>query len=407
MSRFDPGKFARFPLLYLVALSALGLLLRWQMVSPLPITYRYFVHAHSHTAFMGWVYNALFLLMLQHFVAKENNGKLFRGYFFALQIGVLGMLGSFPFQGYGPVAIAFSTLHMAVTIAIAVSIFKVIRGDSSLAASFLRWALVYELISGVGPLMLGPLSAMGLKDSSFYSLSIYFFMHFQFNGWFVLACLAMLFRLLERSGWSLADTERKWLKYTLLYTVGPAYVMSALWTDLGDWKYLLAMATGVLQIVGVLLLLRFVWKHLKQNLPVPWARKCLQLGITLLTVKYFLQLAGSIPGIDSWVMANNGIIIAFIHLIFIGVVSFMLLGFYILGGWLHLTAMSKTGISVFFGGFAITEIALAALPSISLVGLSAHFSYFETLVVAAAMLLIGSVLMALEVKRLQAQQAIF
>ena len=254
MSRFDPGKFARFPLLYLVALSALGLLLRWQMVSPLPINYRYFVHAHSHTAFMGWVYNTLFLLILQHFVAKENNGKLFRRYFIALQIGVVGMLASFPFQGYGPVAIAFSTLHMAVTIAIAVSIFKLIKDDSTLAATFLRWALIYQLISGVGPLMLGPLSAMGLKDSPLYSLSIYFFMHFQFNGWFVLACLAILFRRLETSGWSLADGDRKWLTYTLWYTVGPAYVMSALWTDAGDWKYLLAIVTGTLQVVGALLL---------------------------------------------------------------------------------------------------------------------------------------------------------
>ncbi|MEQ8811864.1 MAG: hypothetical protein RIE59_22545 [Imperialibacter sp.] len=403
MSRFDPGKWARLPLLYLVILSALGLLLRWQMVSPLPITYRYFVHAHSHTAFMGWVYNALFLLILQHFVGKENNGKLFRGYFIALQIGVVGMLVSFPFHGYGPVAIAFSTLHMAVTIAIAVSIFKLIKDDSTLAATFLRWALIYQLISGIGPLMLGPLSAMGLKDSPLYSLSIYFFMHFQFNGWFVLACLAILFRLLERSGWSLADTERKWLKYTLLYTVGPAYVMSALWTDMGQWKYVLAIATGVLQIVGVLLLLRFVWKHMKQNLSLSWARQCLQFGITLLTVKYFLQLAGSIPGIDSWVMANNGIIIAFIHLIFIGVVSFILLGFYILGGWMRLTAMSKTGILVFFSGFAITELVLVALPSFSLVGLFFEFHYFETLVAAAAILLIGSVLMAMEVKRLQAK----
>ncbi|MEQ9101505.1 MAG: hypothetical protein RIF36_06805 [Imperialibacter sp.] len=403
MSRFDPGKWARLPLLYLVILSALGLLLRWQMVSPLPITYRYLVHAHSHTAFMGWVYNALFLLVLQHFVGKENNGKLFRGYFIALQIGVVGMLFSFPFQGYGALAIAFSTLHMAVTIATAVSIFKLIKDDSTLAATFLRWALVYQLISGVGPLMLGPLSAMGLKDSPFYSLAIYFFMHFQFNGWFVLACLAILFRLLERSGWSLADTERKWLKYTLLYTVGPAYVMSALWTDVGDWKYLLAIVTGTLQLGGALLLFRCVWKSVKIKLRVPWARQCLQFGITLLTVKYFLQLAGSIPGIDSWVMANNGIIIAFIHLIFIGVVSFILLGFYILGGWMRLTATSKTGILVFFAGFAITEIALVALPSFSLVGLSAQFPYFETLVVAAAILLIGSVLMALEVKRLQDQ----
>jgi hypothetical protein len=219
----------------------------------------------------------------------------------------------------------------------------------------------------------------------------------------VLACLAILFRLLERSGWSLADTERKWLKYTLLYSVGPAYVMSALWTDMGQWKYVLAIATGVLQIVGVLLLLRFVWKHMKQNLSLSWARQCLQFGITLLTVKYFLQLAGSIPGIDSWVMANNGIIIAFIHLIFIGVVSFILLGFYILGGWMRLTATSKTGILVFFSGFAITELVLVALPSFSLVGLFFEFHYFETLVAAAAILLIGSVLMAMEVKRLQAK----
>ena len=397
MPRFNPQKYARIPLIFLLILSAIGLLLRWQTVDPLPVNYRHFVHAHSHTAFMGWVYNALYLLVIFYFISEEQRTRRFFWYFIWLQAGVVGMLFSFPFQGYGAVAISFSTLHLAAGVAVAISFFRLLRHDRSLSATFLRWALFYQLVSGLGPLLLGPLAVMGLKDSPWYSLAIYFFMHFQFNGWFVLGCLALLFRWFENNKVVFPGILSRWLTYTLAWMAGPAFLMSALWTEAGQWFYAVAIPTALLQVLGAWILLQTVWPVLGKLLKTGWLKWCFLLGISSLSLKFLLQLGGSIPGIDNWAFANQGVVIAFIHLVFIGVASFMLFGFYLLAGWMKRKWMLKTGLTLFFSGFVLTEIILIAFPVSSLAGVAFHVPYFEGLVLGAGLLFLGSVLIVTDI----------
>lgn len=393
MQLFNPQKYARIPLVFLVVLSAIGLLLRWQMVEPMPVNYRYFVHAHSHTAFMGWVYNALYLLIIFYFIGEEKRTRRFFWYFVWLQAGVVGMLFSFPLQGYGAVAIAFSTLHLAAGVAVAISVFRLLRHDHSLSSTFLRWALFYQLISGVGPLLLGPLAVMGLKESHWYSLAIYFFMHFQFNGWFVLGCLALLFRWFENNKVVFPGILSRWLTYTLAWMAGPAFLMSALWTEAGHWFYTIAIPTALLQLLGAFILLQTAWPLLVKLLKPGWLRWCFLVGIGSLSLKYLLQLGGSIPGIDAWAFANQGVVIAFIHLVFIGVASFMLFGLYMLSGWLKPAWTLKSGLALFLTGFALTELILPALPLATLAGLAFPLPYFAGLLAGAGLLLAGSVLL--------------
>ncbi len=391
MRQFNPQKFAAAPLFYLVILSGLGLVLRWHMVHPLPINYRFFVHAHSHTAFMGWVYNALFLLIIQFFVKKEDRGRRFFWYFVWLQVGVLGMLFSFPFQGYKAVSITFSTVHLVATAAVAVSFFRLLKHDNSPAAAFLRWALAYQLVSGLGPLLLGPLAAMGMKDSPWYSLAIYFFMHFQFNGWFVLGCLAIVFRWLGLQGWSISPLHAKRLVWLLAWPVAPAYFMSVIWTEETLPVYAISLASALLQIGGVYLLITEVWRPMGRLLRQPWVKGCIYLGLLLLVVKYLLQLAGSTPGVAGWIFSNLGLIIAFIHLIFLGVVSYLLFGFFLLAGWVKSTVLVKTGLVLLFAGFLLTEALLILLPTLHLVGVAVAFPYFHGLVAAAVFMFAGSI----------------
>lgn len=341
---------------------------------------------------MGWVYNALFLLAIHFFIPEEKRGKRFLWYFIWLQIGVVGMLFSFPFQGYGAIAIAFSTLHLTAGIAVAISFFRLLRHDHSLSATFLRWALFYQLISGLGPLLLGPLAVMGLKESPWYSLAIYFFMHFQFNGWFVLGCLALLFRWFENNRFLFPGILSRWLTYTLAWTAGPAFLMSALWTGAGQWFYAVAIPTALLQLLGTFILLQTAWPLLSKLLKPGWIKWCFLVAIGSLSLKYLLQLGGSIPGVDAWAFANQGVVIAFIHLVFIGVASFMLFGFYMLSGWLKPAWTLKAGLALFLTGFVLTELILVALPVAMLAGFALPVPYFAGLVSGAGLLFAGTVL---------------
>src|SRR6187401_3648361 len=101
----------RVPLLFLLIGSLIGVFLRWQFISPTSgVNYIFFLHAHSHIMFLGWIFNVLYIAFVTKHV-DENGDKFFLSLFWVLQVLNVGMLISFPLEGYGPFSILFSTLH--------------------------------------------------------------------------------------------------------------------------------------------------------------------------------------------------------------------------------------------------------------------------------------------------------
>ncbi|MCU0791940.1 MAG: hypothetical protein MUE42_03620, partial [Opitutaceae bacterium] len=87
---------------FLALVAVLGALLRGSMIRPIPgFAYGHWLHAHSHTAFLGFVFNAFFAFALTRFVPAGER-PAYRKLFVVLVVAVLGMLVTFPIQGYGP-----------------------------------------------------------------------------------------------------------------------------------------------------------------------------------------------------------------------------------------------------------------------------------------------------------------
>lgn len=89
----------------------LGALLRWHQVSSIEgFVYPRWLHAHSHIAFLGWLFNAFFLLLTAGLPAQEarSSGRLFAW----IQLPLVGMAISFPVSGYSLLSILFSTFHI-------------------------------------------------------------------------------------------------------------------------------------------------------------------------------------------------------------------------------------------------------------------------------------------------------
>jgi hypothetical protein len=104
----------KIPFLFLFIAAVMGLFLRYMMMAPVPgVTFSYLLHAHSHVMFLGWIFNVLFLVFVTEFTDEKN----FKVIFWILQILVVGMLVSFPLQGYGLFSIVFSTLHIFAGVA--------------------------------------------------------------------------------------------------------------------------------------------------------------------------------------------------------------------------------------------------------------------------------------------------
>lgn len=345
-------------LMFLAIVAGLGALLRWQTIRPWAwVDSGHFLHAHSHTAFLGWVFNAFFAVALVGFVPvaeRRGYGRLFVG----LQVAMVGMLASFPVQGYGPVSIAFSTLHV---IGSGVFVWRLWRRNTAVpvARGYLRVALGCLLASGLGPLMLGPLAANGLRETPWYHLAIYFYLHAQYNGWFLFFLLAVLFQgLAQRGAWAgeaAAQRARRWFAAGVVLTLA----QSTLWLGPPGWVYALAGVGGVAQLVGCGYFLRAV-RGAGGFVAGP-VRVLVGLAVGAFVLKHALQAAAAWPGLG--VLANQRFtVIAFLHLVFLGVVAPALFAVAWQRGWWRDGAISRGAVAVFLGGATVTEGMLVAVP---------------------------------------------
>ena len=175
-------KYYSIPLTLFSLAAAIGLLLRYQFIAPTPgVRYTYFLHAHSHAMFLGWIFNVLYLSFVEYHLPTGDHPRFVK-YFLALQLPVLAMMISFPIQGYGLYSITFSTLHTLAAIGFIYFFYRRTRGQRSVSLWFAKTALFFFLISTAGPFSLGYLMSHGLGQTYWYNFSIYYYLHFQYNG---------------------------------------------------------------------------------------------------------------------------------------------------------------------------------------------------------------------------------
>ncbi|MFC2124193.1 hypothetical protein ACFLU5_05220 [Bacteroidota bacterium] len=374
--------------LFITALA--GLLLRYQFVYPAGwLNYYNWLHAHSHIAFLGWVYFALIALIAKDLLEKAPRGF---GWIIALtQISVIGMLYTFAETGYSPSAIAFSAMHMILSIFVAIIFFKILKDNRSVSALFIRLSLIMMILSGLGPLALGPVIGMGLRDTVWYDMSIYFYLHFQYNGWFMMAIIGLVSGFLERNS-SIID-RNKARQSLILLSVGIclSYPLSSLGFDPPWWVYLIGGIGAVLQLWGVGYWLKSFWYSravFSKHLPIV-AIVLLYVAFFALALKNILQVLSSLPYIASWVYHARDIIISYMHLVLMGFVSGFLLAWFLYRSWLRQGFILISGVMVFLIGLFITNSFLLARKFFPLVD---PYVYLYGLLVAALLLLLSTII---------------
>lgn len=377
---------------FFVAATALGLLLRIQALFPIEgLNYAYFLHSHSHTAFHGWVYNAFFALALQVFVPPARRAS-FGLLFLVTQVATVGMMVTFPFQGYALESILFSSLHVACS---AVFAWKLLRQSETAPAArvAMRWAFGFMFLSAAGPVALGPLAAADLRSSPWYAMSIYFYLHFQYNGWFLFFLKALGFqRLVDIDTPELtlhAARAVHWLAAGTLLTV----TLSALWMLPPGWVYVVGMVGAVLQLVGCAHLMRWVRGGGQRVFTRRLARNLGALALAAFLLKHGMQFASAWPVVTD-VAIQRTAVIGFLHLVFLGIVSPMLIAWAFELDWLHDRATALTGLALLAFGATVTELTLfsQALPGM-ISWMRPWPRVGETLMIAGGLMLIGVVLL--------------
>ena len=375
----------------------LGVTLRTKFLFSVPfIDYRNFLSAHSHFAFGGWVTLILMILSIDNLLTNEQKQKkIYQWILWGIELNALGMAISFPFKGYALFSILTSTLFIFFTYWFGWVFIKDIRkANNERPISFLSIsAVIWLVISSVGPFTLAYIMSTHKGDAFLYRDSVYTYLHFQYNGFFTFSVFALLFKqILPRID---EATKKKFRQFAfaLFLSVIPALFLTLLWHSSNIYVRSLAFIGCSLIFLSLLLFFRFVFKkNIYSSFTQRLARSLLVLSMFSFGIKMLLQMGTIIPSLAHAVFGYRPIIIGFLHLVFLGFVSFYVFSNLLASGTFS-TKRSFPRIAILF--FTIAILFNETVLLVQGIGLMFNISnpiYPQLLWIAALLLLTGALL---------------
>ncbi|HMV88538.1 MAG TPA: hypothetical protein PK325_07835 [Cyclobacteriaceae bacterium] len=350
-------KLFKIPLVFLFIASCIGLFLRYQLISPVNgVVYSYVLHAHSHVMFLGWVFNVLILALTMEFAEIKG----FKVLFWLLQFCVLGMLISFPLQGYGAFSITFSTLHTFTAFVFIIQFFRTIKTNSTLALTLAKAALLYFALSSMGPFFLGYLKANALDHLDLYRNSIYFYLHFQYNGFFLFGVLSLFLKLTEDSLSEKENRRATQASFILIASCLPTFFLSILWSGPAIIFNIIGFVSAFAQLIGLFIFIRPINRFLANAQGSRQEKLLFSISFSALILKSILQLMSAHPSIAVFANEFRSVVIAYLHLILLGGISLFLIAW--LGRKRIIELQSSWAISLVLIGFIASEIMLVISP---------------------------------------------
>jgi hypothetical protein len=388
----------RVILINLGIVALFGTLMRYKIAFYFPfLDQKFLQEAHSHFAFSGWITQTIFILIIRLF--RKNlpaiNDNIYRWLLIGNLVSAYGMLISFSFQGYGPVSIVFASASLVVGYIFSYFAFRdAMRLEATHPAkNWIKASIFFGILSTAGTIVLSDMMATRHYDQTTYLGSIFFYLHFQYNGWFLFACFAIWLDHIRTALTNSVYTQRAFWAFFLSGI--PAYFLSTLWAHLPQWLYVFVIAAAGLQVVGwwyfirTMIANRFSIAALFPSL-ASWLFIIISLALTL---KLLLQLASTVPLVSKLAFGFRPIVIAYLHLVLLLIISVFLLTFLYGSRILNPSKAVRKALLVFVSGVILNEIVLAVQ------GIAA-FSYTvipgvnQLLFAIALVLLTGSTLLA-------------
>ena len=347
----------------LLLVASLGLILRYKIAFYLPfIEQKYVLHSHSHFAFSGWITQTLMVLLV-HYLSLKNGDQVFEKYRWLLYANLFtayGMLISFIIQGYAFFSISFSTLSIFVSYFFAAYYWRDLNrmNEKKLSHSWFKAALVFSVISSIGAFGLAYMMANKIMNQSWYLASIYFFLHFQYNGWFLFAGIGLLVSKLERINTAVKNMKIAFLLFC--FACIPAYFLSALWLPFPRIIYSFITAAVIAQLAGWTLMLKVFIKNkifISQYFS-KYGKVLLLLSAIAFSIKLLLQSGSIHPELSQLSYGFRPIIIGYLHLVLLAVTSIFTIGYIISFELVLVTKNLIMGVFIFVAGIIINEVLL-------------------------------------------------
>lgn len=378
--------------------ACMGALLRFAFVQEIAwVKYKFLLHGHSHVAMLGWIYLGLYALLI-HTFASHHHQKLFRNLFFFTEICVIGMFISFPIQGYGAFAIAFSTGHVICSYCFAFYLFKSLPPPKLNKPGVLLacTAIGFMLLSTLGIWALPIIIINDLKHSMLYYMSVQYFLHFQLNGWFVFGILALLFNYFEKELVAVAVQDFKRFYYFLVIGTILTFALAIAWSKPISFIFWLNSLGGLVQLLALLYLLKILKTKYVTMLKSFSKVEGYLLKIILISyiLKIIMQTIVIIPYVATIAYTIRNYMMGFIHLLLLGMISSALFLFASHSKLIAFKSKSiQFGILCFLIGLVGSEGILFFQGTLFWLGLGFLPAYYILLFIFSATIALGTAIM--------------
>lgn len=380
----------RTALVYFVLAAFLGCVLRFFRVLEIPVTYKFIVHTHSHIALLGWVYMALTTLLYKLYLSKSGVDKKYNRIYWFTQLTMVGMLLTFPFQGYAFFSIVFSTLFLFASYWFSWFFYRNIPANlkSSKSIRCAMAAIFYLLISSIGPWALGAIMSILGSESVWYRLAIYFYLHFLYNGWMMMALVAIFIFILEKHRINIPTNKFNRFFWFLNIGIVLSFLLSTLFAEPTMAFYIFGGIGAVLQLLAFYDLLQFIMGVRKQFTALfsRFHQNTLKLVVVLWGIKMLLQLLTAIPYFTHLTVTYLDFTIGYLHWTFLGVVTISLMLFL---NRCKLLILNKGFFYLYVVGFAFTETLIFYKAITSWLSTPLFSSYYLILALSSTLILVA------------------
>jgi hypothetical protein len=247
--------------------------------------------------------------------------------------------------------------------------------------------------------MIPALLVSGTKKILLYYLSSQFFLHFQYNGWFTFSVLSLLLRLAEERQVYLDQGKNKITLFVMTTAVILTFFISLFWGDqTKSWLLGIASLGGILQL-GIIIIYRKyfygIFKKVTQKLNKQF-RILIIVSLACFILKLVMQAIIIVPFIATLAFTIRNYVIAYIHLVFIGMVSLFIFAWAVEHGFITIARTVRVGVNSLVTGFVLVELILFVQGTMLWMGKGFLSFYYPLLFIASVLLPLGLLIITIK-----------
>ena len=342
--------------------SVVGVMMRYNMAFSLPgFNHKFMQESHSHFAFYGWVSAGIFLFVTKYL--SENypkiNLKKYQYLMISNQIGSYGMLFTFLYGGYFWLSIVFSSIALFTGFAYFIFLLIDTKSNKNPEIMWLKSGAFFATFSAIGIFGLAYFSSKKEEFDVLFRASTYFYLHYQYNGFFIFSCIGLLLISLKKLGIEIEEKLNKTIFYLLFFGCFLGYGLSILWIEMNPIFYGFFILISIVQLFGAILFLNWIRKMDLFNNQNFIQKLLISVFGFAFILKFLLQGLSAIPALGVFAFSNINIVIAYLHLVLLMGISLFLIWKILQLVEIEFNKLLKFSILLLVFGIVCNEIVLA------------------------------------------------